>query len=288
MKDKHYLAEELARSELADINNSKKDIGGFFGAMKPGAMFALITIGYTLVVLLGAWLGRDRLEGGIGEAETALETAVASVLGLLAFILGFTFSLTWSRFANRNALVVNHAESITTCYLRAGLIPEKQKIETRTALYEYARLLDGIHAKPNLDEALIRIKELHVVIWQQAVSLVNEDIDSELRSLFVSATNELINISQRRKTVALFIRIPDAIWASILFLVFIGMFAFGYQAGIGGIRKMFQLPLLPLAFSLVLVLIADLNSAETKGKFKVTRQPLKEAIEMMEKDFPGV
>ena len=238
----------------------KKDIGAYFGSIKSGLLFAVVVVVYMAVILVGDYFGRQRFLSGIKEPETVIETAVGAVLGLLAFLLGFTFSLTWSRYANRNAYVVQHAKAIGVCYLRAGLLPEKQKLQVRKLLQEYLHILCNIQTTPDVAAALLRITEIHNDLWKETVSLVAEDIDSELRSLFIGSVNDLINIALERKTVALFIRIPNAIWVSLLILGLIGMVAFGYQAGTSGITKLFQLPLLPLAFGLVIVLISDLNS----------------------------
>src|SRR5689334_3650621 len=89
-----------------------RDVGRFFNALHPGFTFVIFAVGYTIVVLLGAYIGQHRRDLGIMEPEVSMETAVASVLGLLAFILGFTFSLTWSRFASRNLLVLEQAKAI--------------------------------------------------------------------------------------------------------------------------------------------------------------------------------
>ena len=283
METREYIAKDL-KYDPQLIGNPQRRIGGYLSSFRPLMLFSIITVVYFLVVVAGAWLGDYRRRGGVFEPETSMETAVASVLGLLAFILGFTFSLTWSRFANRNLLVVAHAKTIGLCYMRAGLIPENQKKETRRILLEYTTILQGIQSVPDLQRALARISELHLSLWQQAVSLVNEEMDSEMRSLFVASVNDLIGISLERKVVALFIQIPDAIWGCLLFMGVVGLFAFGYQAGIGGIDKLFQLLLLPITFSLVIVLIADLNSVHAQRNFKVTKQPLKEVMEMMSRN----
>ena len=264
--------------------DEEKDIGGLFSSLNPWVLFAIIVVCYMLVMLLGGYLGRVRMMAGIKEPETSMETAAAAVLGLLAFILGFTFSLTWNKFANSNNLVIQHAKAISICYLRAGLIPEKQKVEIRKLLHEYVQLLLQIQNR-NLERMLSRVDDIHIALWRETVSLAKEDMDGELRSIFIGSANDLMSLSLERKTIALFIRIPDAIWRSLFFLAGIGMLAFGYQAGISGINKLFQLTLLPVAFGLVIVLIAELNAQDSQRHFKVTRRPLEEVLEMMKKNI---
>ena len=84
----------------------------------------------------------------------------------------------------------------------------------------------------------------------------------------------------------MFYRIPNPIWWSLLFLGAVGMFAFGYQAGITGMRDLFQLSLLPISFGLVIVLISELNSSSTSGRFRVTQKPLNDVLELMKNDLP--
>jgi hypothetical protein len=123
---------------------------------------------------------------------------------------------------------------------------------------------------------------LHSLIWQQTASLVDEEVDSEIRSLFTISVNDLISIAMERKAVALFLNIPNAIWGSLLFLATVGLLSFGYQSGVQGMRSIFQMFLLPISFGLVIVLIADLNSSYPQRHFKVTQRPLKELLKMMQ------
>jgi hypothetical protein len=267
------------------IRNRQYDIGRFFSSMPPIILFALIVICYAVVVALGVFVGYQKFLGNIKVADSPIETAVAAVFGLLAFMLAFTFSLTWSRFANRNVLVITQAQAIGTSYLRTSLITEKQKKEVRILLYEYTNILLRLPGHADLHKSLERLDEIHLLIWKQTVTLAQEEIDSELRSLFTSSVNELISIPVQRKTVALTFRIPDIIWGTLLFLAFVGMLAFGYQAGVNGMRRLLQLPWLPVAFGLIIVLIADLNSSRSQRNFKVTQQPLLDVLKMMESDI---
>src|SRR5436305_4822773 len=113
----------------ATPKNRSQDVGRFFGSMSPWVLYLLIVVLSVLVVGAGALTGYLRYKTGVKEAEGPLGTAVGATLGLLAFMLGFTFSLTWTRFASRNNLIILQAKAIEACYLRTSLIPEKQKIE---------------------------------------------------------------------------------------------------------------------------------------------------------------
>jgi hypothetical protein len=267
----------------AEKKNRSQDVGRFFSSISPLALFILLVIIGVLIVGAGSFIGYLRFKSGIAELEGPLGTAVSATLGLLAFILGFTFSLTWGRFVNRNGLIILQAKAIESCYLRTGLIPEQQKTEIRKLLVEYTKRLINLNISKDFEEDLIKIEDTQLLIWQQTTTLANEDMDSELRSLFVQSVNEIISLVVERKIMGMVFRIPDPIWGTLLFLAGLGMFAFGYQNGIGGITRIFNMPLIPIAFGVVIVLIADLNSTGVQRRFKVTRKPLEFVLKMMER-----
>lgn len=269
----------------AEGKSRGRGIGRFFSSIPTWALFILIVVGSALVVGVGAWIGLAQYQRGERLPESPLDTAVGATFGLLAFMLGFTFSLTWTRYTRRSNLVIMQAKAISTCYLRTSLLPEKQKLEIRKLLYEYTQLLLDLLSVPELEKLLARIGALHLLIWKQTVMLIREDMDAELRALFTSSVNELIGLAEERRTIALVFGIPNPIWITLLLLAAIGMLAFGYQTGISGIRRVFEIPLLPMAFGLVIVLIAELNTSGTQSRFKVTQKPLQDVLGLMGKEL---
>jgi hypothetical protein len=66
------------------------------------------------------------------EASKAhINTIAASLLGILALLLGFTFSLSLQPFDSRSAAVVDEANAIGTAYLRAQLLPASVRSDVR-------------------------------------------------------------------------------------------------------------------------------------------------------------
>ena len=66
----------------------------------------------------GYRFGKWRHAHAAKEKETPVNAMVASILGLLAFLLAFTFSLAASRFDARRQVVLAEANAIGTTYLR--------------------------------------------------------------------------------------------------------------------------------------------------------------------------
>jgi len=63
---------------------------------------------------------RANTDEGLHSRVSALQ---AALLGLLALLLGFTFSMALTRFDTRKELVLEEANAIGTTYLRARLLP---------------------------------------------------------------------------------------------------------------------------------------------------------------------
>lgn len=101
-------------------------------------MLLLATI---VVVLLsveaGYRLGGYRRRHSEQEKEALVGAMVAATIGLLAFMLAFTFGFAASRFEARRQVVVDEANAVGTTFLRAGLLPDQRAARIRKLLREY-------------------------------------------------------------------------------------------------------------------------------------------------------
>ena len=247
------------------------------------AIFSIIVAMSLLAIELGFRFARWVKRGEKKETEGDVGGIVAALLGLLAFILAFSFSITTNRFDTRKQLVLDEANALSTTYLRAGLVPEAQSVAIKSLLEEYTGLRVKVVAEPSkIGEILVRSEEIHAQLWMQADSLVHENMDSEIRSLFIASLNEVIELHERRKTVALIYRIPSFIWLSLHLMMVASMFGTGYQMGASGARRPFAIPLMVAAFALVIIMIAAMDRPN-EAMFKVSQQPLIDTLEMMRK-----
>lgn len=259
------------------------DVRGFITSIPYWALFSLFVIVGVLTTELGSYFGQRKFQKGNKELTAPIGTAVSATLGLLAFMLGFTFSLTAARFSDRKGLAIEQANAIGTCYLRAGLAPETQKNEVRRLLKDYTSLLLQVQSTNDVESKLNRLEDIHKLLWDQALALEEKNMLPALQSLFIASINEVINLDNERETVALVYRIPNVLWTALLLLTGMSMFAFGYQTGINGNRRISGFPLLPVAYGLVIVLIADMDSTNLR-RFQVSNKPLKNLQKMMERN----
>jgi hypothetical protein len=260
------------------------DFGQLINALPLWLLFVL-TLGLSLsAVAVGTWLAGIALRHETKEPEAPLGSLVSAVLGLLAFILAFTFGMTGARLDARRALVLEESNAVGTTYLRAGLLPQHQRLEVRRLLREYVDIRLKAQLS-NFAETLALSEKLHGQLWSQAESLVAEEMDSELRMLFITSLNEVIDLHESRKTLATLNRIPGPMWLSVYLLSILTMVTIGYQVGMSGSRWLRGMPVLAAAFSLVIVMIADIDRPG-EGNISVSQQPLADVRQMMSQDAP--
>jgi hypothetical protein len=211
-----------------------------------------------LAVEAGYRLGKYR-RAHSPEKDAPVGAMVAAMLGLLAFMLAFTFGLAASRFDERRHTILNDANAIGTTYLRAGLLPEPHRAEIRALLREYVDVrLKGVQAGA-LKEAMARSVELHAKLWNQATAVAALDPHSIVTGLFIQSLNELIDLHATRAMVGLRSRIPAIIWIALYFVAVLTMATMGYQEGLAGPRRSLASLALVITFSSILFLILDLD-----------------------------
>ena len=182
----------------------------------PLAVIFFIGIAAILVLSEIGWQLGARTKGEVGGNFTTLESAM---LGLLALMLAFTFSMALSRFEARRDALLNEANSIGTTALRARLLPEPQRSETLKLLREYVQIrLDIVRRGTSLAEltpGIDRSNALQEALWQQAKAVASKDKAAVPTGLFIQSLNEMID-DQGKRLSALRNRIPN----SVLFTLF--------------------------------------------------------------------
>lgn len=233
-----------------------------------------ITVGLFLLAVEGGYragiLRARRSEQG---PPAPIDSMAGAILGLLAFMLAFTFGHAMARQDTRKKLVLDEAIAISAADLRAQPLPEPYRSEIRALLREYVDVrLRGVQDPSQLQQAIARSGELQAQLWSRAASLEKEASGLVLGPLLAT----LIQISElhtRRMAAGLHDRIPGTIWAALYSLAIIGMGMMGYGAGITGQRSKVAALALVMAFSAVIVLVADIDRP-VKVLTRVSQQPL--------------
>ena len=232
-----------------------------------------ITVVLCLVcVELGHRYATYRQGNSAEEKESPVSGMVGAILGLLAFMLAFTFGLAGSRFEDRRQVLMSEANAIGTTYLRAAMLPEPMRTETQNLLREYVDVrLEGVQPG-RLHESIARSEDLHNRLWAQAVAVTEKD-RSPITGLFIQSLNEVIDLHAVRVMAVLRSRVPSVIWIVLYVLAILAMVMMGYHSGLVHSRRSIAVVALVLGFSSVLYLIADLDRPG-QGTFRVSQQSM--------------
>jgi Protein of unknown function (DUF4239) len=246
-------------------------IWGLFGAT---VVIALLSIegGYRL--------GRYRHRHRDDEKEAPVGAIVGATLGLLGFILAFTFGLASSRFNSRREIVVEEANAIGTTYLRAGLLPNNRGVKIRKLLGDYVDARLEVVQTGNIEQALRRSDELHRQLWKEAEAAGQEHPDSIVAGLFIQSLNEMIDVHSKRVMVGLQNRLPGDLWATLYLTTILTMVGVGYHEGLSNSRRSLAILVLVFTFSAILTLVADLDRPQ-EGFLIVSQQAMIDLQKMM-------
>jgi len=251
-----------------------------------GALFLAFGVFLWLAMEGGYRLGQWRRAHISGEKEQPVGAMVASILGLVALVLGFTFSLAANRFDARRMAVLEEANAIGTTFLRARLLPEPQRREAARLLREYVAVRIQGTQEGKTEGAIAQSEALHELLWAQAAAAAEKDPHSIVTGIFIQSLNEVIDLHAKRVLVGLRSRIPLVIWIGLFGLAMLGMAAVGYQAALSATRRSPAMLGLVLAFAIVLFLIADLDRGQ-EGLLQVSQQAMIDLQNTMQSEPPG-
>lgn len=254
----------------------------------PGAWsMALLTLVVVLAAAsLGFSIGRRRRSRGEGEAPVG--SMVGATLGLLAFLLAFTFGMAASKHDARRKLVIQEANAIQTADLRADLLSPAAAARVHELFLEYVDLrLEVVRGGVALDEALPRARAQQDELWRLACDAMRDPERQGAGRLFLTALNTVIDLHSERLAVGAYDRIPVPLWGALLLLTAIAMVAVGYHAGIAGSARVLPLATLVSAFLTAVLVIADLDRPAS-GLLVVSQRPLEDlSFELHERAAGG-
>jgi hypothetical protein len=234
-----------------------------------------------LVAAVGARLfqrrtTRSQTENGDADRDGGEGYIVSAVLGLLALLIGFTFSLAVDRFETRRHLVLEEANAIGTAYLRSQLLPEPHRARMTGLLVRYANNRIVL-AKAAPDSAAQRQflqtnDALITDIWAGASASYDNIKELPFSNTYLTSINAVIDLDASRKTARL-ARVPAEVFA-ILFIYMVttaGVLGYVLRGARGRLAAGFLLVLL----SLSLMLILDIDRPKG-GAITESQQPMED------------
>ncbi len=249
-------------------------------------VFLLTVVIVLLSIGLGTAMGSRRRRKPDHEAEAPLGTVIGATLGLLGFLLAFTFGVAAQIFQNRLQLLLNEVNAIGTTYLRTGLLLEPHQSQVRELLREYVDIRVNLAKEdPSLQmqkfhEVVSRSEALQDQMWSHVVAITETSRSPVIDALFINSLNETIDLQTSRLTVFRY-RIPPVVWHTLYFITILTMITVGYHAGLSGKSSLKMGLVLALTFGAVMLLIVDLDRP-AEGHFRISQQPMFELQKKMQ------
>jgi hypothetical protein len=238
-------------------------------------VFVVTLLAVLVAIEFGYRFGRDRRRRTDLEKEAPVGAMVAASLGLLAFLLAFTFGMAASRFDDRRQVQLEEANAIGTTYLRAAFLPEPARSEVRELLRNYVDVrIDSVRTGA-IDRALRQAQPVHDRLWEHAVTAATAQPQSLPIALFVESLNETIDVHAKRVLVAVRTRVPTTIWYALYAIAFVALAAMGYHEGLARSSRSTATIAVAVTFSIVLWLITDLDRPR-EGALTVSQQTMED------------
>lgn len=241
-----------------------------------------------IAVELGFLYGRKRQSAISDSIRSQVNGVLASTVGLLALLLGFTFSLAVQRYEARNQAVVAETNAIGTTYLRTWLLPADMQEETRVLLRRYVEVLiqEGqvpladIAARTPLQNQATRISNQ---IWSQAIEAAERDPRLLTSGLFIQTLNDQIDATAARYA-ELSRHVPEIVIWLILVASLFATGLLGFASGISGERASISAAILAVTLVLVFYLIITLDRPRS-GPIRTNPQPVLSLVKSMQPEW---
>lgn len=202
------------------------------------------------------------------EGRNQLDTAHTAALGLLALVIGFSFSLAAGRYDQRKNYEEAEANAIGTEYVRMSLLPPAQAEQGRQLLKVYLQERIQFYTVRDHNK-LGRIAADTTDLQNRMWSLVVTAQPSPFTALAVAGMNDVIN-SEGYTHAAWLYHVPEGAWVFMEAMAAICNALFGYRfRGSGRVI----LIILPVVSVLSFFVISDIDNPR-RGVIEVVPQNL--------------
>jgi hypothetical protein len=229
----------------------------------------------SLVIFLFAIEAGHRC-GARVEKDSNISTLEAAVLGLLALMISFTFSMALNRFEARRDALLSEANAIGTAALRARLLPSPYSETSLKLFKDYAQirldLVGSVNDPSAFASAIRRSNDLQEGLWLQAQSVLAKDKSMAPTGLYIQALNETFDNQQKRLAI-LANQVPDIVYLALYGVAVVALSFTGYAGAPG--KHSWRLPAYVTGslVAAVILLIQDLDRPSA-GFIAVNQQPM--------------
>lgn len=240
----------------------------------------LALLAAVLVAAEAGWRWGRRSHALANDGDRSQIGAIAgAVLGLLALLIGFTFSMAVSRFDARQDLVLQEANAIGTTALRAQLLEPAAEARVLRLLRDYVGVRLAFHDAgidpQRLQQANVQTGVLQQALWRVAMEQARSGGNPAQVNLFIVSLNETIDLHGKRLA-AMRNHVPPAVLELLLLVTLGAVGLVAYGGGLHGRRQPLAQVVLGVLLVLSVMLIVDLDRPR-RGLIQVSQQSMTDA-----------
>lgn len=222
-----------------------------------------LLVAMLLVIEAGYRMGRAHEREETPTAKAHVNAIQASLLGILALLLGFTFSSALQRYDARSEAVVVEANAIGTAWQRTGLLPEPHRTAARAALRHYLDLRIVASGSPmdnymGLEAMRVDTAEAQAALWESARRAAVAAPDPVTTGLYAESVNAAIDAYGSRNA-ALARRVPEVVLFLLLATFLMTGIVVGFATGVAGHRPSLASHVMVALIAILVFIILDLD-----------------------------
>jgi hypothetical protein len=221
----------------------------------------LLFLSMIIIYWIGYMIRKAEIKRNKTLSNEGLGSIEASLLGLLALLLSFTFSMSVTRYDNRRTVIIDEANNIGTAVLRADMYPESMKKLLKADFKDYLEArIEYYNAGVDSSKINLAIKKtefIYTKIWNQVIKESQKPENLVRSNQMIPALNNMIDIVTTRDAIKN-ATVPNSVFGLLFLIILFASFTVGYS----NIKKQ-KNHILALAFSFTVVatvcLILDLD-----------------------------
>jgi len=214
-----------------------------------------------LVVELGFHLGRWYASEHDLSKYPMEQSANATVIGLLTFLLAFSFNSSARHYGDVRTLLFKDKNLIHQVHQAARILPDAEAAQIVGLIDEYAQIRVDLMGKsdPNAFKAVAdRSEEIQTELFDIAVEIQKDNTNPMVR-IYLQSVQSLTSNHHELINLVFAKRLPRVAWFTLVGLGSASGLLFGFSCGLLGRRRYVPAVIIITAFSSVVLLIIDLD-----------------------------
>jgi hypothetical protein len=218
-----------------------------------GFLVVVLMILFVVAYLSYVWGDKSRASG----IKSLSDVISNNILGLLALILGFSFSMAVSRYDVRRVIAVSEANAIGTAYIRSSFIHFDEPEQVKSLFKRYADLRIEIYKSKNSDKVIAELSNIQEELLSKFRKVTKKD-RGELESAYLVSLNEMFDVANARNF-ALFKMLPPSFYLLIIIIGAVAIGLINFDRGFDQDKSHWRATLFIVLFVVVFTFIFDLD-----------------------------